>query len=73
MQFAALHESLVGTFRTFRHVRWTVAMRGKADVLCSARAFPLLTHIDHSPAFHVAVANPVLAPNSLLLGYADRA
>jgi hypothetical protein len=32
-----------------------------------------MTQIDHSPAFHVAVANPASAPNSLLLSYADRA
>jgi hypothetical protein len=25
----------IGTFRTFRHVRKTVAIGGKADVLCS--------------------------------------
>ena len=32
-----------------------------------------MTHIDHSPAFQVAVANQVSVPNPLLLGYTDRA
>jgi hypothetical protein len=32
-----------GTERTSRHVRSSVAIGGKADILCSVRAFPLLT------------------------------
>jgi len=32
MQFAAVHESHVGTFRTWRDVRLESAMRPKADV-----------------------------------------
>jgi len=28
MLFAAVHESVAGTFETFRHVRYRVAMRG---------------------------------------------
>jgi hypothetical protein len=37
MPFAALHESLHGTFRTWRDVRLESAFRGKAEVAFRGR------------------------------------
>jgi hypothetical protein len=41
--FAAVHESAYGTKRRFGNVRCSVAFGGKADNICSLRAFQLLT------------------------------
>ena len=38
MKLAAVHESLVGTFRTWRNVRLESAMRVKADIVGSCKA-----------------------------------
>src|SRR5258708_40223110 len=43
MLFAAVHESAVGTFRTWPDVRLESAFGGRADVICSERVFPVLT------------------------------
>jgi hypothetical protein len=44
--------SAVGTTRTFRNVRYSVAMGWKADIIGSLRAFPLLTQRwGNRPAF----------------------
>src|SRR5712672_1675914 len=39
-----LATSVVGTFRTWRDVRLESAFGGRADVICSERVFPVLTH-----------------------------
>jgi hypothetical protein len=41
--------SPIGTNRTFRHIRYSVANGGKADNICSQRVFPLLTQL-YGPA-----------------------
>jgi hypothetical protein len=37
----------IGTNAKCRLVRYLVALGGKADNICSFRAFPLLTHLGH--------------------------
>src|SRR5262249_28016437 len=68
-QFAAVHESAFGTKRTFRHVCSLSAFGGKADIICSFRAFPLLTRTGHEGAAFAALREPspaILGP--LILG-----
>src|SRR4029077_2069569 len=48
-QFAAVHESPFGTFRTWPDVRLESAFGGRADVICSERVFPVLTPSRHKP------------------------
>jgi hypothetical protein len=48
-----------GTKPTCLYVRYLVAIGGEADIIGSLRAFPLLTHSGHRPAFHVAAEKPV--------------
>src|SRR5260370_19939072 len=43
IRFAAMHESVHGTFRTWPDVRLESAFGGRADVICSERVFPVLT------------------------------
>jgi hypothetical protein len=47
MRFAAVHESLVGTFETCRPHRSMSVAGGKAEDIYSQRAFRLLTHFGH--------------------------
>jgi hypothetical protein len=61
MLFAAVHKSLVGTFRTSRHVRSSIAIGEKADV----ERTPVLVAIDPERTFAVLKAllsNPVCSP-----------
>ena len=47
--FAAVHESLVGTFETSRDVRSSVPIRGKADVARTVVRLRILTPFGVQP------------------------
>ena len=51
--------SAIGTTRTFRNVRYLVAVGCKADMKCSVRAFPLLTHLGRGPINFAVLQNTV--------------
>ena len=55
---ASPEPSTHGTFRTWRDVRLESAFGGRADVICSERVFPVLTHSRLAPraAFAAAVS-----------------
>jgi hypothetical protein len=60
--FGAVRESGIGTFETCRDVRFESALGGKAENICSQRAFRLLTRFGHSVAASEANCLPFLAP-----------
>jgi hypothetical protein len=51
----------LGTKRTFRDVRYPVAIGGKADDICSLRDFPVLTRFRHPPTYFAVTHNDVFA------------
>jgi len=48
--FAALRSVAFGTELPIRNVRSSVAIRGKADKICSMRVLRILTHLRHHRA-----------------------
>jgi hypothetical protein len=50
-----------GTKRKCRNASTMSALGSNPDGICSPRAFPLMTHMRHSAASHVAVAKLVSA------------
>src|SRR5260370_4478745 len=60
--------SAAGTFRTWPDVRLESAFGGRADVICSERVFPVLTHLRHwSCGAMTGTRGPFQPPSKVLV------
>ena len=61
--FAAVHESVVGTFRTSRSCLVMSVHRGEAEIICSFRVFRILTHSGHRRQFRNTAMHHGIGPH----------